>query len=184
MSEENPCLVFFEQHEGDNRKVCALREEPDALKWEDLTASRYSPGTVKPGERVLRLAFQPLHIDPETRSLKLSAVSDLKDKGFSVDRLSYISRERCIESGSKRAANAVLEGRTPRELRAVATLGVHEVRAILVDGVQAVGVYDTAKKDNHAHADICQLVPEGRAGRSVRSRLLELCDSYLEILTN
>lgn len=186
MSEENPCLAFFEKHKNSgNNKVPTLQQEPDALGWERFTASSHSPGVVQSDEFVLRLAFQPLHIDPETRSLKPSAVSDVKDKGFSVDRLKYVSREASVESGRTQAVEAVaLHGRTPRELRAISTLEVAVVRSLLVNELRAFGVYDTARDDNMAHADVCQLVPEGQAGRSARSRLLELCDSCLEILPN
>lgn len=183
MSEDNPCLTFFDEHEKDGKKVQALQQQPDSLQWENLTASRHSPGTVGSQEYVLRLAFQPLHIDPDSRTLKPSAVSDVKDKGFSVDRLNHVSRDASIETGRTRAAKALLEGRTPRNLCAVVPLEVSAIRAIHVDGKQAFGIYDTAQADNRAHADVCQLVPEGHASRSARSRLLELCDSVLEILT-
>lgn len=186
MSEENPCLAFFEKHkDSGGNKVRALQQEPTALGWEKFPASCHSPGVVQPEESILRLAFQPLHIDPETRTLKPSAVSDVKDKGFSVDRLKYVSREGSIESGKAHAEKAMtLHGRTPRELRAVSTLEVAAVRSLMVNGLRAFGVYDTAQDDNMAHADVCQLVPEGQAGRSARSQLLELCDSCLDILPN
>lgn len=182
MCEGNPCRDFFERHKGSSEKVPALQREPDALLWEALTASLHSPGVVASDEQVLRLSFQPLHIDPESRSLKPSAVSDAKDKGFSVDRLGHTTKEASIELGRKRALDAIEQGRTPRELQAVSILSVALVRSIQIDESRAFGVYDTAREDNRAHADICLLVPGKQQWRSARFSLLELCDASLEIL--
>ncbi len=174
--------MFFEEHANDLKKVMRLRELAGVLDWENLTASRHSPGVVNSDESVLRLAFHPIHFDSESQSLKPSAVSDVKDKGLSVDRLRYASREGCIETGRLRAARATEAGRQPRGVHAVSTLRVKDVRSVVTQGERSFAVYDTALEDNRAHADVCQLAPEGQAGRSARSRLWELCNTSLEIV--
>src|SRR5690554_6134628 len=116
MADENPCLTFFERHAEDPEKVKALQKEGDAVKWENWTASRFSSGPVGSEEEILRLFFQPIHIDRDSGSLKPTAVSDVSDKGFSVDRTGIRSRAESLEVGKERAARAVAEGRSARTL--------------------------------------------------------------------
>lgn len=183
----NPCRIFFEQNAHDQNKVELLQQQSDACKWEELTASIFSCSPVKSEEHVLRLLFNPIHLDMETMSLKPPAINDVKDKGCSVDRLQLTSKEKCIKDGHAFAAtkNELNPEKSRRSLCGVTTLSVHEVRNI-VDNNQnrGFGVYDTALDNNPAHADICQLIATKNKSdaRSVRLQLMALGDKGFEVV--
>ncbi len=177
---ENPCRVFFEQYAQHPKKVEILQRTGLAHEWECYSASKHSPGPVQSNERVLRLVINPIHIDPETGDLKPSAVTDVKDKGCSVERLSLTTIEESIATGRIVAAakNEANQGAPAREIHCVANLSVNDIRNIRVGAnTQAFCIFDTALEHNRAHADICQVVsPKGQEARSARSQLFALAD--------
>lgn len=181
MSEiENPCRAFFEQHALKPNKVELLQQTGNAYEWERFTASRYSPGIVQSTEQVLRLVINPIHVDPETGGLKPPAVSDVKDKGCSVERLTHTTTDDSIARGRKVASskNLTIQGGHFRSICGVINLSVEEIRQIKVGGnTQAFCVFDTALEGNHAHADVCQVAPSGgHEARSARGQLFVLAN--------
>lgn len=181
MSErENPCRVFFEKYAHLPNKVELLQQEGRAYEWENYSASLHSTGPVLSSEQVLRLIISPHHVDPETGTLKPSAVTDVKDKGCSVERLGITSIEESVAIGRKVAdsKNEARPSEPPRSLCGVTEFSVEEIRCIKVGrGAQAFCVFDTALEHNPAHADVCQVVPpKGQEGRSARTQLMVLAD--------
>jgi hypothetical protein len=178
-NDENPCQTFFDLFTQDSTKVERLQLQGDCSDWEQLTASRYSPHPVREDEILLRLVFNPIHVDEETGSLKPSVVSDVKDKGCSVNRLKLTTVENVINAGKQAALSKNLSApeKPPRRLIWIASLEVSEIRLIKVsDQKRAFGVYDTALETDRSHADICQLIPEKckKESRSARLQLFEL----------
>lgn len=177
------CRLFFEQYSGDPNKVEALQKSGLAYEWENYSASRHSPCPVISSERLLRLVINPLHVDSLTGNLKPTAVTDVKDKGCSVDRLSHTTLDRCLATGHENAVvkNAAKPDAPPRSVCGVANMSAKDIRSIRVgQNIQAFCVYDTALAANTAHADVCQVVPgKGQDGRSARLQLLALADRGL-----
>lgn len=184
MSEStNPCQTFFKKNAAVADKVALLQQEKNAVEWESLTASVDSPGPVQSEEYVLRLIFNPHHFDLETQTLKPSAVTDVKNKGCSVDRLTYTSIEESRKNGESVAANKnkLSPDKPLKSLCGVAVLLVEAIRDIKVgQNSRAFTVYDTALKTNRAHADVCQLTSAPSESRSARLQLMALADQGLQ----
>lgn len=176
----NPCQAFFEQHAHTKNKAEHLQQAGCAVEWEALSASPHSPGPVLNQEHVLRLVINPFHVDPADGSLKPSLMSDVKDKGGSVQRLAHISEEDAIASGhaNAEARNAAAPGSQSRSICGTVKLSVQDIRALVVaTQARAFGVFDTAKQTNLSHADIFLIVPSnGQEARSARMQLLALAD--------
>lgn len=174
----NACCDFFESNAADPKSIAKkLQAQFDAsLEWQQLTASRHSPGVVQDDEVLYRQVLHPVHIDPETNSLKPTAFDDAANKGLSVDRASYRDLKAVIEEGVERIERQKAENDkyAERRLCGIGELKAGDIRAITDDsGRPGFGVYDTALIDNRAHADVFQLAAGPKAGRSVRSKLLE-----------
>lgn len=140
-----------------------------------------SPGPVRDDESLLRDMINPDHVvDGKVRSAAIS-LRDLKERGFSVNRLDHVTRgfvERTIGQRLARpfqGANRVSEG--------VAIFAAQAVREIRDNGKQMFVVIDTATESNTGHASIYLSdirVNESRA-RGMRSRLLPLLENRLSV---
>lgn len=183
---ENPCREFFEQHAQNPQKVHILRQTGFAYEWEALSASKHSPSPVKDEEIVVRLILNPIHIDLETGTLKPTAVTDVKDKGCSVDRLRHTSIDDSVNAGRKNAEakNLSNPGKERRTVCGTAVLNAKEIRNITVnERTKAFCIYDTALELNKSHADVCQVVSDrGQEARSARLQLLQLADTSFQLL--
>ena len=57
------------------------------LKDEQRKCNQYSPGPVDDAEYLLRIVFNPEHINDENQVLPVAIpISDLSERGFSVER--------------------------------------------------------------------------------------------------
>ncbi len=173
----NPCQLFFAWHATNPKVVKELQKRyEEAIAWERLNASDHSPAPVRSEEIVYRQILHPVHIDFETRRPTPAAFNDASNKGLSVDRAAFRALPEVIKAALDRVEQQRVDNlsQSERRLAAIAELHVSDVRAIAdVQGRQAFGVYSTAKCDNAAHADICQIVSGKQSGRSARSRLYE-----------
>jgi hypothetical protein len=185
---ENPCSKFFDDNANNLTKVQLLQALPDFVNWERLKASKHSPSLVDDSEALYRCVFNPIHLDVASKEISLAAITDVKDKGCSVDRLIHSTRADIISRGR---AMALLHNKThpdkpPRQLICIAMLNASKVRSILVnDTIRAFYIYDTALPENPAHADICQAISDSKnkqSARSARSRLFELISEALEFI--
>ena len=178
----NACRAFFEEQRSNPGKVVELLDHPEAVIWESLPASEFSPGPVASEEAVLRKCFNPIHFEAETGELKPSAFTDVKARGGSVDRLSHTTMEAVIDQGraSAEAKNAESTDKDLRTLRALVRLPVAELRAMTSEDRRLYAVYDTALQSNKAHADICLISGGGQAARSARLQIMDLANRGLE----
>ena len=114
--------------------------------------STHSPCVVENSEMLARFIFSPLHFNKKGE-FKPNAFSHVHQKGCSIQRDS-VAEENEISEFIKRLLlsqdNFVWKGLLLAEC--------HTVRSILTNNStkRAVCVYDTAEKDNPAHAEICQ----------------------------
>ncbi len=188
MSEgENACRKFFEQYAQHPKKVEILQEQSNIDDWEKLSASRHSPGPVAVNEGLVRIVFNPIHVDVETGKLKPSAVSDAKDKGCSVNRLTHTTLADSIVQGKAVAAfkNDANPEKAARTVYGVAQLTANDVRSISVHAAdRAFAIYDTGLEKNRSHADVCQIVPEKnkQQARSARLQLFDLANRGLLVI--
>lgn len=181
----SPCHAFFEQHAQSSDKAGPLHASGCALDWEKMSASRYSPGPIQDAESVIRLVINPIHVDLVDGSIRPSLLSDIKDKGGSINRLAHTTREAAISAGEawqqqKNAAAAPTS--PPRSVYGTITLSVEKVRGILTgSGQRAFAVFDTAKIDDPSHGDVF-LVQRGTTQefRSARLQLFDLATSAFQ----
>ena len=124
--------------------------------------------------------FNPSHVD-ETGKLVVTAISlqDLRSKGFSVNRMKYVSAEfvlRAIEERLSRKGGAWKD-------EGVAKFGAEDVRNIFVNGERALVIIDTALADNPGHASLYATHPnKGDAhARKLRSLLLPLLQNRMSV---
>jgi hypothetical protein len=171
----NPCRAFFESRVPNTDWVKELQQQPNRVAWEKLSASRFSLGVVSDGERVYRIAFNPLYWDLEAGLLKPTFFDDATSRGASTQRLRFISKRAVWRKAVSMAAtfNAT-RGKEERSVARLAPLDVAKLRAMNYQQQRAVCVYDTAMEDDRAHADICVVVAGRQASRSIRASLFEL----------
>ena len=125
-------------------------------------------------ERVLRALFNPDHVKDGKVLAAAISLTDLCCKGFSVQRMAYVSPElvqNLIDQFLSR-----LRDRQPRKFEGVARLETRIVRDIFEDDKQVFVVIDTAQHCNVGHASIYlsdTSLSQGHA-RKLRERLLPL----------
>ena len=170
------CQKTANQH---NRCQALCLQFPHCV-CEQHSISSHSPSIVQDEECLIRLIFSPTHFDEKTGKLKPFAFFDCKDKGLSVNRLQYTS----VEELKKMATFISRE----RQIIGVVVAKCGDTRAVMDEDERAFCVYDTATKNNHSHADICQtladacqLVETGKGrkrGSQLRRKLMKLFSQY------
>lgn len=146
------------------------------LELEAKTVSSHSPGPVHDAELVVRAIDQPLHFSDG--EFTPAAFTDCASVGMSVDRLEHCTEHQAWAGAEARLhtwhINRIAAGkaRTERQVLALVVFAVAELRAmrLIVNSKpeRALGVFDTAKPENVAHADVVILVAGKPAERSLR----------------
>lgn len=161
------CKELESQYGEVDCKCTRYRETFPDCQCEEESVSSHSPGLVDGGEVLVRTLFAAQAIGHDGRPKPLYFRSDASKGGFSVDRMRHTGVEDLIFAkkqdprykGYLRFVSAICK--VIRELR-------HE------DGRRLFCVYDSATKENGAHADICQNV-YFRAGTEKRKqRMMEI----------
>lgn len=141
-----------------------------------------SPGVVENNEFLLRELFNPQHIDDDGQVLHTAiSLKDLRHRGFSVNRIGYVSPDFMRSSVEERLSRP-RRGKPWRD-EGVARLETRQVRRFRTEGDQAFAVIDTALPENPGHASIYVTKPEkGEAyARELRSLLLPLLQDRMTI---
>ncbi|MBP0018952.1 MAG: hypothetical protein J7647_15565 [Cyanobacteria bacterium SBLK] len=134
---------------------------------ETVSVSSYSPKIVGDEERLIRQIYSPIHIDEETGTIKPLAFDDVENKGMSVNRQAYCSKEELFEKVQYKLNLDKQRGKTRTFFGAIFAI-CSDIRSIKTDdNRRAFCVYDTANQNNVSHADICQAI----AGRVQRSQI-------------
>lgn len=179
------CREFFQANTENKDRCKALQEIcPDIqVVWETESASEFSPGPASNDETLFRQVLNPHHFDKISGTIKPTFFDDASDKGASVNRLGHttveILRQRTQLRIDQFNVNPPATG--ARELIGYTTITVEEIRAVIADTPprRALGVYDTAKREDWSHADICQLVSGKKLGKSVRAQLFQIAKTRL-----
>lgn len=155
---EDKANAFFKDDFIVQTKCIELSSIPEeAMAWEFIQVSEYSPGIVKDDETVARLLFSPHHIDKVTNDIQPVAFSDVFDKGLSVNRLKYISIGDMCKFGDE-MAKTMGKSNSEREFIAYMTGSVSEIRKQLAEGFRVFAVYDTSNESAIMHADVCSIL--------------------------
>ncbi len=146
---------------------------------EEEKQSQYSPGPVLSEETLLRIIYYPAHVDNDGQ-LKPEAIptQDLKERGFSVYRKSYVKREKIST-----VINNYVSKKTERECRGISPIQCQTVRSITDKEMnKAFNVLDDAKtKEDTAHAEIKYSRNYGRAEqKGLRKKLIDKFTTILD----
>ena len=157
----------------------------NALALELIEVNELSPGIVENEEQIVRIIYDPFHIDKGTGELLATAFDDLLSKdgkpaiGLSINRLKYITLDEVSKKAKTMAAEISLI-RTARSYYGYTTLEVSKLRET-VNGDKLFVVLDTAKEDDISHGDVHCVVNRNILQLNtkpfkmlVRNRLLEL----------
>lgn len=155
------CKVFG-QHGAD--KECPAELE---------SVSEYSPGIVLHEECLARLIFTPIHVDEDTGEVNAAAFNDVKDKGLSINRLTYITKSDLVQKGCAKAQADKAAGKE-REFVGIIESVCLSIRSIKAESQRAFCVVDTALENDASHADVCQVPVGKKAGRGARAALMRV----------
>lgn len=140
-----------------------------------------SPGPVGDEEILLREILNPDHV--VGGALKPAAISltDLKERGFSVHRLEYVTRKFVEDEINQRLVRPFQGQRRMSE--GVARLTARAVREIRDNGNQAFVVLDTATWSKWGHASIylSNIGLKESLARGLRNKLLPLLESRMSV---
>lgn len=140
---------------------------------EDEQTAHSALGVVKDEEHLLRVIYAPEHIRNGSVIESAIALEDLKERGFSLDRASYVD-DAVIQ---QRIAAQTDRKPDQRQSNFIAQFECVSVRNISDESnEQAFIVIDTAQDDNLAHASLYSANANlGRGGlRKLRDKLLPL----------
>ena len=183
------CIEFFSQNSSNTQKCKLLQDiqEDILLRWELETASEHSPCPVKDTEYLYRQIISPIHYDEETKTFTPTAFDDASNKGLSVNRESYATENDISFKGIERVNNFNVNSpeKPQRTFSGVVRFYCYDIRQITVNTKQGLSpvrgfcVYDTALQEDKSHSDICQIVKSKADGRSARSKLRDLANSFI-----
>lgn len=146
---------------------------------ETISQSKFSPCPVKLEEDLLRLGYHPEHINEGNIVYTAISSQDLTDRGFSVERKEYHSKELV-----KNKAKTQMERRSEiRQNAFISTVKCSSVRNIFYtkDNQTHRGfiVLDTADEENNAHASIYATTKTKSMLIKIRIELAELLNENL-----
>jgi hypothetical protein len=171
---QTDCRAIFAKWTDDRDGFCEqLTKDSPNCECENQPVSLFSPGKIADGEVLCRSIYSPIHVDKETGCIVEAAFSDVKDKGLSVDRLSYIAAKDLSKKGEKKAEDDRAKGKN-REYLGVVKANSVDIRKILsADKKRSFCVYDTAKANDRSHADVCQVLSGGKLQQKQARRELQ-----------
>ena len=167
--------------------------EAQQIAFEKCTVSDYSGKPIGDAEELIRSLDQPVHI--VNGVVVPAAFTDAEIRGMSVNRLAFINQndalrlafDRVAAVNQRKTLEAERQGVQPsspqRKTVAFTTFKTSELRAVMsckgVGARRGLGVYDTAKVDDHSHGDIFLLLADRQAKRSIRSEWFALANKAL-----
>lgn len=143
------------------------------------SVSPFSPGPVADDKILSRLIFSPIHYDPVTQCIKEAAFEDGSNKGMSVYRQPHTTLAELQERGERKVEKDRIT-RPDRQLLGRIETRAGQARQIrsLLSGARYC-IYDTAKVDDPAHADLCETAAPTKLERKQLRRELQKCFSPL-----
>ena|SRR5215813_2247210 len=140
-----------------------------------------SPGIVESLEILLRLGFHPEHMEDGKIGPRAVSLSDLRQKGFSVDREAYVKRQVLQDRAHNQMANRPDDRKEPL----ISSFSCSDVRVLIGgDSRRAFIVLDDALPENTAHASIYSAFSRTDSQlRQIRALLLTLLQNYMPLKT-
>ena len=140
-----------------------------------------SPGAVADGETLLREMLNPDHVVNGEVQPSAISLTDLRERGFSVHRLGYVTRKFVEDSIEVKLARP-FQGRK-RESEGISRFTARSVREIRGKDLQVFVVIDTAMMSNRGHASIYLSNTEMKdsLARSMRSKLMPLLENRISV---
>ena len=153
-----------------------MPNNPPHLDEHVSAAPDISPGVVADDEFLLRELFNPQHIDDDGQVL-VTAISlkDLRQRGFSVNRIKYVSPDFIKSSVKERLSRP---RREPWRYVGAAKFEARGIRQIQAQGERAFVVIDTALSENPGHASI--YVGKSEKGEAYARELRNLLKPFLQ----
>jgi hypothetical protein len=147
-------------------------------KCEETTVSKHSPGPVAPAEPVIRMIFSPHMISRESGKVTEAAFSDVKNRGMSVLRGEMVSDEEIEAQASEKIAADRARGKSATEYQGFIVATTEKIREIDQES-RAFAIYDSAKANNKAHADVVQILT--RSDSALKRMRRELQKKFNEV---
>jgi hypothetical protein len=126
-----------------------------SCKCENEICSPYSDGPVNDNEELAFLLIDPVHYDPETKTIAPIAFQEVVNRDLSVVRLSLAkaddlerTREALINSGLARLPVQ------NRQVEQICLAKTSDIRAIGSATTRSYAVYDTALSHSRSHASV------------------------------
>jgi hypothetical protein len=149
------------------------------MNHESVSQNSYSPGAVQDGEVLLRALFHPQHIVDGQLLAPAIPLTDLRMRGFSIERLNYTRRVKLEDIICQQMVKMPRE----REECTIARFLCTKVREIKdVYGDRAFLVIDTARRCHISHASVYAMKPQKESYvRKLRSLLIPLLQNRMTI---
>ncbi len=125
--------------------------------------------------------FNPDHVRDGQVQPSAISLKDLQERGFSVNRLWYVTQE-FVEDAISRTLTRTFQG-SPRESEGVAYFQARAIRDIWDNSTQVFVVIDTAFSENRGHASIylANLDVKPSHARRMREKLLPLLHGRVSV---
>ena len=132
-------------------------------------------------EILLREMLNPDHVDDGNVKPAAVSLTDLRERGFSVHRIRYVTRK-FVEDSIEAKLARTFQGKT-RVSEGVGRFTARAVREIRDNGSQVFVAIDTSKESNRGHASIylSNIEVKDSIARSMRNRLLPLLESRMSV---
>lgn len=158
-----------------------MHSRPLHLDETTTAAPGVSPGIVKDEEQLIREILNPDHVRGSEIQPSAIPLKDLKERGFSVHRLQYVTRKFIEDSINEKLTRPFAE--QTRVSEGLALFTARAVREIGDDGNNAFVVIDTAKPSNIGHASIYlkNVNIKDSLARSMRDKLRPLLDNRMTV---
>lgn len=149
--------VDFFTNECDLKERCKIlsNEYDEALSWELISVSKYSPCAVDSKEFVVRQIFSPIHIDND--EIKVAAFDDASNKGLSLNRILYSGEEEIHALGEAKAERD-RSVRPDRKYIGFTKACVLNIRECVEGEKRVFAVFDTGLEDVSDHCDLFMLL--------------------------
>ncbi|WP_207678754.1 hypothetical protein [Desulfonema magnum] len=165
---------------SESSKCKAYRSEAEDCICEKESVSKYSPCAVQDNEDLIRQIYSPIHVDEDGR-LKPLAFEDASNRGMSVNKKNYISKEELEGKISKKLKIDENRGKK-RSCKGVAIAKCSEIRGLKQkekdSETRLFCIYDTATDKDKSHADICQAISGRKAGSKARYELRKVFSEF------
>lgn len=141
-----------------------------SINDEKCQQTELSPGIVQDREFLLRVIFEPEHISDGKVIDTAISLSDLKSRGFSVDRHGYVDKN-IIQ---KRIDGQIEKSPENRHSGKISKFHCLSLRGLCDDNNQrSFIVIDTAIEENKAHASVYSAIKRNDSAlRKIRSLLI------------